>query len=359
MKLDKEINWEKAREKFLQGLLESRRKEKELTMNNEYVMWLEKFTEDYPNFSDEDWLYHAEKISKQDFKRVEDLPYFYGGIMGYADRHKIEANPCCFGNYYNIKYNNIGYEIGVMHGQGTIQFCKRVSLEDEINEDKFIDFEEIIKDQNKISSNDINENKVDSNKKQYKVFFYRQGKSYYFYDSKKEETFEVSAVTITRLKERLTLPFDVEFSGLSRAQMGRIVNDLLQDTMDVEIIKVVSPKINKLKFKIKFTKKEHKLSVYEVSGKSVLYSRSNNNNPFKYVEINGKKVLMEVAKDDILDNSEKYYFLEEDLTMEERTFFDIAQKEVVCDYVYRLDNELKTHNQGKRIIRRITKRLGN
>lgn len=358
MKLDKEINWEKAREKFLQVLLETHRKEKELTMNNEYVTWLEKFTQKHPNFSDEDWLYHPEKISEQDFKRVEDLKYFYGGIMGYADRHKIEANPCCFGNYYNVKYNNIGYEIGVMHGQGTIQFCKKVLLEDEINEDKFIDFEEIINEQNKISSNVLNENKENSEQKKYKVSFYRQGKSYYFYDCKKEESSPVSAITMGRLKERLTLPFDVEFLGLSRAQMGKIVANLLQDTMDVEIIKVMSSKSNKLKFEAKFTKKEHKVSVYEVSGKSVLYSRSNNNNPFKYTEINGKKVLIEVAKEDILEETEKYYFLAEDLTPEERTFFDITEKDIICDYIYRLDNEVKMNNQGKRRIIRKIKRLG-
>ena len=359
MKFDKEINWEIVRKKLLESLMETERKQNELTINNKYITWLDKFTQEHPSFSDEDWLYHPDEISEQDLKNVEILPYMYGVIMEYAEKHNIEANPCCFGNYYNIKYNNIGYEIGVMHGQGAINFCKRVSLDEEINEDRFIDFEDIINEQNKISSEILNKNKEKSEQKKYKVLFYRDGKSYYFYDCNKEESSQVSAITMNRLKERLTLPFDVEFSGLSRAQMGRIVNSLLQDMMNVEIIKIISPKSNVLKFEAKFTKKEFKVSVFEVSGTSLLYSRSNNNNPFKYIEINGKKVLMEVAKDDILDDLEKYYFLAEDLTSEERTFFDIVQKDIVCDYIYRLDNELKINNQGKNRVRRITKRLGN
>ena len=48
---------------------------------------------------------------------------------------------CDFGNYYKIKLENIGFEIGMLVGQGTVFFCKRVQV---IDPKDFIDFYDII-----------------------------------------------------------------------------------------------------------------------------------------------------------------------------------------------------------------------
>ena len=48
--------------------------------------------------------------------------------------------------FYKIKIENKGYEIGVMTGQGTSCFCKKVNL---AISDEFIDFKDIITDNQK------------------------------------------------------------------------------------------------------------------------------------------------------------------------------------------------------------------
>ena len=44
-------------------------------------------------------------------------------------------------SYYNIKFDNIGYEIGMLVGQGTLFFCNRTPLNKDI---EYIDFNDII-----------------------------------------------------------------------------------------------------------------------------------------------------------------------------------------------------------------------
>ena len=52
---------------------------------------------------------------------------------------------CNFGNFYNIKLENIGFEIGILGRQGTLFFCNRVSIE---NQKDFIDFNDILNNKN-------------------------------------------------------------------------------------------------------------------------------------------------------------------------------------------------------------------
>jgi len=65
----------------------------------------------------------------------------YKGIERYASENYIYPTNCDFGNFYKIKLDNIGYEIGMLAGQGTLFFCNRVQIE---NEQHFIDFNDIV-----------------------------------------------------------------------------------------------------------------------------------------------------------------------------------------------------------------------
>lgn len=113
---------------------------KALMSNTNYLDWLIKFTQDKEKFCDDDWLYFPERINDNDKENVDNLCLFYEGINKYAKENYIYPIPCEFGNYYRIKLNDIGFEIGILIGQGTVFTCKRVPVE---KEQEFIDFNDI------------------------------------------------------------------------------------------------------------------------------------------------------------------------------------------------------------------------
>lgn len=109
--------------------------------NTDYIKWLVSFTVEHSSFFDDDWLYFPEKISKEDLEQVNNLHLMYHGIEKYASKNYIYPTECKFGNFYKIKLENTGFEIGVLVGQGTSFFCTRVQVE---NKKDFIDFNDII-----------------------------------------------------------------------------------------------------------------------------------------------------------------------------------------------------------------------
>lgn len=134
-------NFKKWAEKYLAEEKEKNIKMKELLSNTDYINWLVNFTKKHTNFSDDDWLYFSEKIAKEDLERVNNLHLIYHGIEKYANENYIYPTECDFGNFYKIKLENIGFEIGMLVGQGTVFFCKRVQV---IDSKDFIDFYDII-----------------------------------------------------------------------------------------------------------------------------------------------------------------------------------------------------------------------
>lgn len=144
-----EIDKEKA-DKFINDFFErlkiSEAKRKEMFSNTNYVKWLESFTIEHPVFSDDDWLYFPEKISQEDNEKVKNLHLFYEGIELYAKKNYIYPTKCDFGGYYNIKLDNISYEIGMLVGQGTLFFCNRKPIDKDL---EYIDFNDIMADKKK------------------------------------------------------------------------------------------------------------------------------------------------------------------------------------------------------------------
>lgn len=147
-----ETSLEKAAKNFMEEEKNRERRIKEIITGGEYIAWLEKFTIKHTRFSDNDWLYCPEEISGDDRARVEELNLFYRGIDAYASKNFIFPNSCDFGNYYCIKFGNIGYEIGIMVGQGTLFFCNRISMENK----EFIDFADIQNDKEQPKTKLIN-----------------------------------------------------------------------------------------------------------------------------------------------------------------------------------------------------------
>lgn len=118
----------------------------EILSNTDYIKWLDSFTIEHSSFSDEEWLYFPEKISKEDLEQVNNLHLIYHEIERYASENYIYPTDCDFGNFYKIKLENTGFEIGMLVGQGTLFFCNRVQVE---NEKDFIDFNDILNNKKK------------------------------------------------------------------------------------------------------------------------------------------------------------------------------------------------------------------
>jgi len=124
---------------ILERLARSQRITEEITQSDDYINWLENFTLKNKEFTDDDWLYFPERISEEDKEQVSKLYNFYEAIQEYANKNYIHGTPDEFGNHYSIKYNNIGYKIGIMIGQGTILWVQRQRITKK-NSDSFIDF---------------------------------------------------------------------------------------------------------------------------------------------------------------------------------------------------------------------------
>lgn len=71
----------------------------------DYMNWLNSFTANNKGFSDEDYLYLPEKISKDDLDKVNNLGLFFEGIEKYADKNYIYPTMYEYQSFYGIKDN--------------------------------------------------------------------------------------------------------------------------------------------------------------------------------------------------------------------------------------------------------------
>ena len=182
------------------------------------------------------------------------------------------------------------------------------------------------------------------------VLFFRDGKSYYYNFNGKIH--EINSITINKLKENLSVPFKVEFSDLSRAQIERIIGELLDSTIDVKIKKTYDKTNNLLKFEALFIRQKKYIETYKVPNVSSLYSRKSDCNPFLYTSINSKKILIEVPKDYVKENDGDYYFLSCDLDITEKEFFDSRYTNLEYDYIYKMEKDLSSKKTIRKSLRK-------
>lgn len=152
MGINKELKDFTADEQFIQEVINRMLKDEELSKatvsNTDYVLWLEKFTESNPGFVDDQWQYSPDELSKEDSEKVDMLQYFLNGIRYYAYDNYIPMEGETYDYHFFFKFNDIGYEIGSVSGQGTYTYCHR----EEISPDKhFIEFNDIMT--NKVQDN--------------------------------------------------------------------------------------------------------------------------------------------------------------------------------------------------------------
>lgn len=190
----------------------------------------------------------------------------------------------------------------------------------------------------------------DFEKLETKVLFYREGKNYYFkFNNKKHEC---NSMTINKLKEQLLLPYKISFYGMSRAQLGRVLSNLLDNNAAVKFQREKNEKDNILRFEAIFFEKKRVIEVYKLSNSSYLYGKSKNCNPYILTSISNKIILLEVPEDYIKTNKVEYYFLASDLTENEKETFDSCYTQINCDFVYNLNNDIEIEKQ-KKLCRKI------
>ena len=145
-------NMEKMK-KIFEELDERENKKLEIKSKTNYIEWLERFTEKYPRFTDDDFLYNKKIKSSEDIDGINCLSILYDVIEEYAQNNYIyltENNE--YSGSYKIKYNGIGYEIGCMVGQGTLFFCGRINNPD----NTFIEYNDILLNKKQPHTDEIN-----------------------------------------------------------------------------------------------------------------------------------------------------------------------------------------------------------
>lgn len=134
----------------VERLIERAEKIERLVSNCGYISWLENFTLAHGIFKDYSWLYTPEEISKEDFEKVQDLELFFEGIKRYCDKYYIntEISDGFEQECIHIKHNNVGYQIGLVVGQGAYVYVVReepkadaIDFNDVLSDTKPKDFE--------------------------------------------------------------------------------------------------------------------------------------------------------------------------------------------------------------------------
>ena len=130
----------KRSQELFNEIMKRRETIKELLSSDEYVNWLNEFTNEIDGFSDCDWNYFPTEISPENLAKVKLLILFFDGISDYADDNGIDIETHSWDAFYNLKYNDFKFRVGVCVGQGGFSFCDR------INDDRceFIDFNDVM-----------------------------------------------------------------------------------------------------------------------------------------------------------------------------------------------------------------------
>lgn len=167
-----------------------------------------------------------------------------------------------------------------------------------------------------------------------KVKIYRNGKQYYY--TYENETEEITGITLNKLQTKLTLPFEIVFNNMSLAQRQKIIGTFMTNCMNIQYGLTEFDE-----HKVTFTKRRYRVHAYCMPSKINTEGRSEGCRPYVLRTIGEDKVLMEVTRDYILNHDEQYYYLHQDMTERERTFFSPVYRVLEVDYVYQLVNKIE------------------
>lgn len=109
-------------------------------IDEDYLLWFEKFTQENPSFMDCDWLYDKDRLTEQDQTNLNRLHLLYENVGTYADECGVNVIINSFQCSYFFQYHGVGYEIGLFFGNGVFVFCNRYDKIDELG-NNFLNFD--------------------------------------------------------------------------------------------------------------------------------------------------------------------------------------------------------------------------
>ncbi len=102
-------------------------KMEEMLSVDDYMEWLEKFTNRHPNFNSNECYYYGRTASKETGKKVKDLEILFAALNKYSKENELYPELSLTGSYYLIQHNYVGYQIGYKARPGTgSYYCNRV-----------------------------------------------------------------------------------------------------------------------------------------------------------------------------------------------------------------------------------------
>jgi len=104
---------------------------KSLKSSNDYMEWIEKYTQSHNSISTDSFLYQAETTPKRDLTNAKAVQFLFEEISDYCSDNYIEPKKEEYGIYYSILNNNIGYHVGYDRGQGASFYCTRLENPEE------------------------------------------------------------------------------------------------------------------------------------------------------------------------------------------------------------------------------------
>ncbi len=173
------------------------------------------------------------------------------------------------------------------------------------------------------------------------VVFFKRGKRNYF--KYRGKISEIRPWTINHLKESLCLPYTVEFIGYSPLSLNSIISYLYDKGIDIK----ESNYNNDQHYIYNFLEKKNTVDAIRIPYIGNIYERKNNISPYTIIELNDKKLLIEVTKDYAKLHDGVYYFLLSDLTEQEKIFWDEYYIKLEYDYLYKIDEETPQINNSK------------
>lgn len=128
-------------------LLKSFEIEKKLISNTEYFEWLYEFSKTYPNFEDATWYYHGSTcLTEQDKQNLDNFQYFFDAIAKYHEKNLVVANKKPYTCWYNVKYKDAYFAIGLYSRPAGTCFFKRYDYFGQMMSEPFVYFEDIMED---------------------------------------------------------------------------------------------------------------------------------------------------------------------------------------------------------------------
>lgn len=134
-----------AEKTFWERFSESLENQKRLIASTEYFDWLYEFAKKHRKFTDTDWLYKKDpNMSEHDYSQVGLLTDFFTAVDQYHTRNLVVANTEGYAAWYNIKYKDAYFAIGICVGQGAYNFVTRYEKYESMVPEPFIEFEYIL-----------------------------------------------------------------------------------------------------------------------------------------------------------------------------------------------------------------------